>query len=119
MLLIENTEPCVRTVGPIILIPGMNRIDPDQWETLQHDYGKPVDELIEQGVLAINKTTRPTVGIVKKTYSIKLLQEWLDSANNAKGPVRKAIVDQLKLLTDPVKKYDKDGDGDELSAGDA
>jgi hypothetical protein len=117
MLLIENTEPCVRTVGPIILIPGMNRIDPDQWEALQGDYGKPVDDLIDQGVLALNKTTKPTVAIVKKTYSIKLLQEWLDDAKNAKGPVRKAIVDQLKLLTDPPKNKHEEDDGD--STGDA
>lgn len=119
MLLIENTEPCVRTVGPVILIPGINNVDPEVWEGLQGDYGPPVDDLIEQGILSINQASKPSVAIVKKTYSIKLLQEWLDDSKNAKGPVRQAIIKQLKMLTEPAGDKKIVGGDNGSSAGDA
>jgi hypothetical protein len=96
MLLVENTEPCVRTVDNIILIPGINRVDEESWERVQPLFGKPIDELVEQGVFKIQEAEKPSVAIIKKTYSVKLLQEWLEDAG--RGPQRKALLEQLKLM---------------------
>jgi len=121
MLLIENTEACVRTLGPLILIPGMNKVDPEVWDKLQPSYGGPILDLIDQGILAINKTLKPTVAVIKKTYSIKLLEDWLSDEKNVKGPVRAAAFEQLKIMKSEPGKSKKVmiGEEDGISAGDA
>ena len=50
---------------------------------------------LDEGVLNIVDESRINVGLVKKTYDVKVLEEWLQ---DAKGPLKGAIKKQLAVM---------------------
>jgi len=101
MLLVENTQPCVITIGDRLLIPGYNRFDPEEWASLEKEYSSGLSARFDDDHLRLNHEEVVTPTIVKKTYDLTLLAEWNHEKASAK--VKKAIVDQLKLLERPVR----------------
>ena len=97
-MLIENTEPCARQVGEIYLIPGVNQIDKKEWERhLDNGYKRSIDKLLNVGILRIEPDEKVTIALVKKTYKVDILEEWL---SEAKGPLKGAIKKQIDMMTE-------------------
>jgi hypothetical protein len=86
-----------------MIIPGMNRVSQEDWEGVQPLYDKPIQLLVDRGVLEIHVVEKPTVAIVKKTFDLSLLNEWLELA--PKGTLKNALTAQIKAMQlEPVKK---------------
>lgn len=99
-MFVENTQPNTRSVGSVVLGPGMNKVDPKEWEKARHSY--VVDPLIDEGVLKIHGgREKITVALVEKTYDVPTLENMLE---DAKGPLKGAIRKQIKLITDAEPK---------------
>ena len=101
-MLIENTMPNNRQIGTLYLMPGINQVDKDAWEgQMKRGYRRPVKGLVEEGILNIIDDSRVSVSLVKKTYDVKVLEEWLV---DAKGPLKGAIKKQIATMTDDEKE---------------
>jgi len=98
-MLIKNNQPNHRSVGGIYLNPGVNKVDTQRWEGLMDEgYLKPVNGLVEDGIIEIYKEDKITIALVKETYDIDTLNSWRD---DAKGPLKGAIKDQIKIVQIP------------------
>ena len=100
-MLIENTLACSRFVGSLHLLPGVNEVTPEAWERNTAKCKKTIDALTSNGELVLmgleeKEAVELTPALVKKTYSVDLLETWL---TDAKGSLKKAINKQLKVLT--------------------
>lgn len=98
-MLVENMEPRAVGIGSLILMPGINKVDDKRWQHIMaNGFRKPVDGMINNGLLKVTDAkAKLTIEIVKNTYDIGLLEEWLaDPAN--KGPLKGAIKKQLKEM---------------------
>lgn len=101
-MLVENHQPCSRSIGGILLIPGINRLDKKDWDLqLNRGYKKSVEGLFDDGILSMIEDGKITVALVGKTLDPEILEDWL---SDAKGPVKGAIKKQLKLLEVPEKE---------------
>lgn len=109
MILVENKE--ARVLGPVIpealgflqLKPGINVVPEEQWKPAsQTKFVKRRlgNTLIERGKIedkGLAKTPAlKALELVKGTYDIRQLEEWLESETRAK--ISKAIVRQLEIL---------------------
>jgi hypothetical protein len=96
-MLVENTEPCHRSIGHIYIQPGCNTVKDSVWEKLMDNgYRKSVGGLIEAGILIVHESLKPTQALVAKTYDLDLLEDWL---TEAKGPLKGAIKKQIAILS--------------------
>ncbi len=103
-MLVDYNEPNSRTIGSLTLTPGVNQVDKDKWDgLLAAGYKKSVDALIDEGVITIIEDSRVNVALVKKTYDLKILEQWLDEA---KGPLKGAIKKQIEVMTQDHNKED-------------
>lgn len=98
-MLVENTQPCARSLGGIILIPGFNQIDDARWDgLLAGNFGGPVKGLLKDGVLNCQDArTKLTIAVIERTYEPNLLNEWLADSSH-KGPLRGALRKQLQAI---------------------
>ncbi len=98
-MLVENTQPCARSIGSLILIPGFNQIDDIRWDGLMGSkFGGPVKGLLKEGVLkCLDAREKLTIATVEKTYEPNLLNEWLADTSH-KGPLRGALRKQLQAI---------------------
>jgi hypothetical protein len=98
-MLVENTQPCARSIGSIILIPGFNQIDDARWDGLMSSsFGGPVKGLLKDGILnSQDAREKLTIAVVEKTYEPNLLNEWLADSSH-KGPLRGALRKQLQAV---------------------
>ena len=98
-MLVENTQPCARSIGSLILIPGFNQIDDARWEGLMSTrFGGPVKGLLESGILKCQDAkAKLTIAVVERTYEPNLLNEWLADTSH-KGPLRGALRKQLQAI---------------------
>ena len=95
-MLVENHQPCSRSIGSILLMPGVNRLDKKAWDlAMKGGYKKSVDGLVDDGTLSMVDDGKVTVALVSKTYDMEILEDWLV---DAKGPVKGAIKKQIKEL---------------------
>lgn len=99
-MLVEHTAPCARTLGGLVLIPGINKIDDKRWDHIAKSkmWSGPIKGLIADGILKVEDArNKLTIAMVEKTYDVALLEEWAaDPAH--KGPLRGALKKQLKSL---------------------
>jgi hypothetical protein len=120
-------------IGKLTFVPGVKAYPSADWEeVLAHDnLSKPVNYCIEEGILRVISQTQPSIAgaavespplpknqseaiaLVKKTYSLSLLQGW------QKIETRRAVLDaialQLKVDTPatnvpPPKDIEEKGD---------
>jgi hypothetical protein len=98
-MLVENTQPCARSIGTLILIPGFNQIDDARWDgVLASKFGKPIKGLLKDGILKTQDAREKlTIATVEKTYEPNLLNQWLADASH-KGPLRGALRKQLQAI---------------------
>jgi hypothetical protein len=97
-MLLENTKPQTRVLAGRVILPGMNKIDDSDWDSLlkSGQWGKPIKGLLEDEVLiAHDARQKITIAMVNKTFDPAILNEWLESA---KGPLKGAILKQLDAL---------------------
>lgn len=109
-MLIEHTEPKSRTLGPIHLIPGFNKVDDKEWDALVNSakWGKPIKGLISDGIIKVDDVRKKiTIDMVKKTFNVDLLNGWLEKA---KGPLKGAITKQIELMLERPEGADNDED---------
>ena len=102
-MLVENTEAKSRVIGDIHVIPSFNKIDDKIWDAhVKGKWGKPIKGLISSGIIKVDDArTKVTIEMVKNTYSVDLLNEWLVKA---KGPLKGAITKQIAMMEDaPVE----------------
>ena len=107
-MLVENTEPKSRMIGPLHLIPGFNKIDDKEWDKLAQSskWAKPIKGLIDFGLIKVDDVRKKiTIDMVKKTYDVELLNTWLEKA---KGPLKGAITKQIELMAVSPKEEEKD-----------
>jgi hypothetical protein len=119
MMLVNNTEArCYGLSGVkcrIDLMPGMNRVDPKEWEKVQTPL---VKKMIEAGIFVVEgkklditkMTVKAAVELVKKTVDEGLLKELYEAETRA--PVLKAIEAQAEAIAPPHPK-DEDDEKDE------
>ena len=101
-MLVENTVAGTRQIGNLYLMPGINEVDEKQWKSLlANGYKGPVEGLIEDGILVVPDDTTITAALVKKTYDIAVLENWLP---DAKGALKRAINKQITLMTQDDEK---------------
>jgi hypothetical protein len=101
-MLVKNNLPNNRSIGDLYLNPGVNEIDPKRWDNLMaKGYDRPVRGLVEDSILEIIVADKITISLVKETYDLSVLHNWMD---DAKGPLKGAIKAQLKLLDLPEKE---------------
>jgi len=101
-MLVENSEPCHRSIGSLYLQPGCNTVKDAEWERLMDNgYRRSVSKLIDAGILIVHESLKPTQALVAKTYDMELLEDWL---SEAKGPLKGAIKKQISLLSDTEEK---------------
>lgn len=98
-MLVENTQPCARSIGTLILIPGFNQIDDSRWDgVMASKFGRPVKGLLKDGILKVmDARDKLTIATVEKTYEPNLLNEWLADTSH-KGPLRGALRKQLQAI---------------------
>lgn len=97
-MLIENTQPNVRKVGPIYLHTGVNEVDSKKWASVvKSGYEKAITGLVQDGVLKITpeEDAKLTVATIESTYDVHLLDKWNESA---KGPLKGAIRKQKEKI---------------------
>ena len=95
-MLVENKMPNSRQIGTLYLIPGVNQVDSDSWSRqLKNGYKRAVKALCDEGILSVIDESKINIGLVKKTYDVKVLEEWLQ---DAKGPLKGAIKKQLEVM---------------------
>jgi hypothetical protein len=99
MFLVENLQPNSRSIGPIILSPGHNKIDPKLWETtMLRGFKDVVEKLADDKIIRISgEKQKLTVAIVEKTYDVPTLKSMLEEA---RGPLKGAVKKQLKMITE-------------------
>lgn len=98
-MLVKNNEPRARAIGNIYLIPGINHVDDARWEhALKIGYQKAVDGMINESVIEVtDEKQKLTIEMVRNTYEINLLEEWLANPKH-KGPLKGALKKQLQLM---------------------
>lgn len=106
MFIIESTAP--RTIGfgtKLYIQPMINKVDAKLWEELKKSgYARAIKAMEDEGTLIIKKQAKLTSAIVKKTYDIKLLEEW---SKTAKGAVLKTVKTQLQEQYDMIEEQKK------------
>jgi hypothetical protein len=106
IMLIKNTFERNKAIGDLYLIPGVNQVDEKRWANLlKGKFGKPIRGLLEDGELEIlndgSDDGKITIKMIKETYDIDLLNEWLD---DAKGRIKGAINKQIEMLEEGIEK---------------
>ena len=95
-MLVENTQSNHRKIGTIILGPGINQVDKKEWdEMMRNGYKRSVDKLIDAGIIDVKTDERLTIALVKNTYDVYVLRDWLEEA---KGPLKGAIKKQIATI---------------------
>ena len=97
-MLIENTKSQTRTIGELLLIPGVNKVTDSKWDEMvaSKKWSKPIKGLIEDGILEVKDARQKlTIALVNKTYDVEVLREWQETA---KGTILGAIRKQLEAL---------------------
>jgi hypothetical protein len=112
------------------LIPGLNEVDQTQWSHMRKhpitasyienddvEELTPADEntdLAEDVKALVSLKQKDAVATVKQTIDGTILNKWLES--ETRGPVKKAITEQLKALEIKPEDYREKGDEEEQDA---
>ena len=101
MLLIEWNRPCSMGIGSLKLHPGINEVHKAKWESaISLGYERAVKVYQDNGDIVVHNSDKPTIAIVNKTYNMEILEDWLVEA---KGPLKGAIKQQIKLMNSDKK----------------